>query len=177
MEDKLRRDPNDPRREFLKKSAAGLQGLIALVLSLPLVGMFGFPLWGRPNRRARNYLDVGDIDQFVIGEPRKILLTGESRDAWAIARRTTVGAVWIIRRDRRVFDVFSTVCPHLGCAINLDDSDQRFLCPCHGSHFSLAGERIEDPGHPNPSPRGMDRLQFKLDQGRLFVKYRRFRPG
>jgi menaquinol-cytochrome c reductase iron-sulfur subunit len=170
-------DPDDLRREFLKKAAIAIQALITLVLSVPLACMFGFPLWGRPNRRPGNFLDVGDVDQFRTGEPHKIQLTGNSRDAWALSRNATVGSIWVIRRGSDEFDVFSTTCPHLGCAINLDGAGHQFMCPCHGSHFSLDGGRIEDSARTNPSPRGMDRLQIKLVKNRLLVQYRRFRPG
>ena len=36
-------------------------------------------------------------------------------------------------------------CPHLGCSYGLDDTGKRFLCPCHGSQFSLDGKVLHGP--------------------------------
>lgn len=36
-------------------------------------------------------------------------------------------------------------CPHLGCSYGFDQGNNRFLCPCHGSQFSLAGEVLHGP--------------------------------
>jgi Rieske Fe-S protein len=36
-------------------------------------------------------------------------------------------------------------CPHLGCSYALDNSGKRFLCPCHGSQFSLTGQVLHGP--------------------------------
>lgn len=36
-------------------------------------------------------------------------------------------------------------CPHLGCSYGLNGDSTRFLCPCHGSQFSLAGQVLHGP--------------------------------
>ena len=36
-------------------------------------------------------------------------------------------------------------CPHLGCSYALNGDSTRFLCPCHGSQFSLAGQVLHGP--------------------------------
>lgn len=36
-------------------------------------------------------------------------------------------------------------CPHLGCSYGLDNTGKRFLCPCHGSQFSLDGKVLHGP--------------------------------
>lgn len=45
-------------------------------------------------------------------------------------------------KDKTVF--FSADCPHLGCSINRHEND-RLICPCHGSHFSLEGKVLRGP--------------------------------
>ncbi len=32
---------------------------------------------------------------------------------------------------------FSTVCTHQGCIVNIDDKNEKLICPCHGSEFDL----------------------------------------
>jgi Rieske Fe-S protein len=40
---------------------------------------------------------------------------------------------------------FAITCPHLGCSYGLNGDSTRFLCPCHGSQFSLAGQVLHGP--------------------------------
>lgn len=44
-------------------------------------------------------------------------------------------------------EVYSLVCPHLGCTINL--TEELFKCPCHGSEFDLNGKVIKGPANKN----------------------------
>ena len=86
-----------------------------------------------------------------------------------------VGSAWVTRREDNQFQVLSTICPHLGCAIS--HQSDHFLCPCHGSFFSEAGQRQEPDGKANPSPRGMDALQWKVKDNQLWIQYERFEQG
>jgi len=51
-------------------------------------------------------------------------------------------------RDSDAFHVISAVCTHLGCTVQLRETE--FDCPCHGSRFSLNGSVIS-----GPAPRGL----------------------
>ncbi len=44
-------------------------------------------------------------------------------------------------------------CPHLGCALDWDETLGRFVCPCHGSQFARDGSCLG-----GPATRGMDRF-------------------
>ncbi|MCU0625976.1 MAG: Rieske 2Fe-2S domain-containing protein [Gemmatimonadaceae bacterium] len=55
-------------------------------------------------------------------------------------------------------------CPHLGCAVPFCAASGRFECPCHGSHYDLAGEWLA-----GPAPRGMDRHPLQVIDGRVHV--------
>lgn len=39
--------------------------------------------------------------------------------------------------------VLSIACTHLGCVLNVEND--KFICPCHGSMFDLAGNVIKGP--------------------------------
>ena len=41
----------------------------------------------------------------------------------------------------------SIACTHLGCTLNV--SDDKFICPCHGSVFALTGEVLKGPATVN----------------------------
>lgn len=49
-------------------------------------------------------------------------------------------------------------CPHLGCRVPWCEETQRFECPCHGSKFNIAGERLE-----GPTPRGLWSFPYTED--------------
>lgn len=46
--------------------------------------------------------------------------------------------------------VVEGVCPHLGCAPEVDAGDfHGFFCPCHGSHFDKSGRIRKGPSPTN----------------------------
>jgi cytochrome b6-f complex iron-sulfur subunit len=56
-------------------------------------------------------------------------------------------------------------CPHLGCQIpQLCDSSHWFECLCHGSKYTVLGEK-----RAGPAPRGMDRFTTTFENGSYFV--------
>lgn len=70
------------------------------------------------------------------------------------------------------FVMFSSICPHLGCRFNWDDGQNKFLCPCHGSVYGLAGEHIA-----GPAPRGLDPLPFQEKSGTAQITWVRYKQG
>lgn len=56
-------------------------------------------------------------------------------------------------------------CPHLGCQVpQLCDTSQWFECLCHGSKYSVLGEKRD-----GPAPRGMDRFPVTAVDGSYVV--------
>lgn len=47
-------------------------------------------------------------------------------------------------RDGR-YVALSPVCPHMGCHVKWNQSEQSWDCPCHGSRFDTEGQVIEGP--------------------------------
>jgi cytochrome b6-f complex iron-sulfur subunit/menaquinol-cytochrome c reductase iron-sulfur subunit len=87
-----------------------------------------------------------------------------------VAHDVELGAVWLVRRGDTVA-AFSTVCPHLGCAIDAL-ADKSFGCPCHTSTFAADGKKTG-----GPSPRDMDVLATKIEEGFVAVNFQKFRIG
>ena len=48
-------------------------------------------------------------------------------------------------------------CPHLGCTVPWNASEEKFHCPCHGSVYLYNGVRIA-----GPAPRPMDLMQVTV---------------
>ena len=62
--------------------------------------------------------------------------------------------------------VLSAICPHEGCEVVWEQGMNRFSCPCHESYFAADGSRIS-----GPSPRGLDPLPMRVQDGKLQVQY------
>jgi cytochrome b6-f complex iron-sulfur subunit/menaquinol-cytochrome c reductase iron-sulfur subunit len=108
------------------------------------------------------------------GEPKKVSIVADQRDAWTLTKDVELGAVWLIRQGDRVL-ALSATCPHLGCSVNRSADASGFACPCHTSTFDAAGHRTA-----GPSPRDMDPLDTRVDGGFVLVDFRRYRmsvPG
>jgi cytochrome b6-f complex iron-sulfur subunit len=37
------------------------------------------------------------------------------------------------------------ICPHAGCTVNWDASENHFICPCHESEFDAQGKLVKGP--------------------------------
>jgi len=160
------------RRELFKKLASGVIGL-GLVL-VPLGAGIVFLL--DPLRRGsqkRGFKRVASAEGLPLGVPRSFTVSGTRSDAWETAEEVPIGAVYLIRQPQEI-QAFQVTCPHAGCFVDYDPANQRFLCPCHESSFNLDGS-LKDPR--SPAPRGLDRLEVKVQGSDVLVRYQEFRRG
>ena len=74
------------------------------------------------------------------------------------------------------FVMFSSLCPHLNCKYDWNDSLKAFLCPCHGSQFSKYGKHMKNERGEfiGPAPRGLDPLPFNENGGVAQVEWIKF---
>lgn len=113
---------------------------------------------------------VARFDALEAGRPLKATVTGTEVDAWTVAPDRRLGAVWLVRAADGSVKAWSATCPHLGCSI--ETHPRGFACPCHNTYFTPSGER--DGG---PSPRPMDALECRVADGRVEVRFQKFRLG
>ena len=74
--------------------------------------------------------------------------------------------------DRSVVALYRK-CPHLGCQVpQLCDQSQWFECLCHGSKYTVLGEKRD-----GPAPRGMDRFEVAFTDGAYVVDTREIVSG
>ncbi|MDY7227072.1 ubiquinol-cytochrome c reductase iron-sulfur subunit [Hyalangium rubrum] len=160
------------RRGFLGAITVLLGGAIAALAAVPVLGSILSPL--RPAPRTGNDvpIPVGNVSDFTVGVPRRVELVRSVTDAWSRSEATTVGAAWLTRKADGTFTALSTICPHLGCGVNMDKQRGHFACPCHTSAFAMDGARLE-----GPAPRGMDPLTVEVRGQAVLVHYRRFKQG
>jgi len=155
------------RRGFLKVTSGFLAGLIGLVLAVPLIGS----LFGSVFERSRSYFaPVGKIDGLPVGQPVNLNFPFESVDAFLRSRISR--HVWVIKHSSTDLTVFSPICTHLGCHYMWDAERQEFVCPCHGSFFTVDGKVVG-----GPAPRPLDTLAYEIRDGELLVKWEEFNTG
>ena len=161
------------RRTFLKRITKLLGGVFGLLLAAPGVAYLIDPR-NRPARPSafRPVAKLSDLPEPVEGQPvtpTQVVIRDTRRDAWTLHPNEVIGRVWLIRHPDDKVTALTTICPHLGCSINFEDTRRRFVCPCHNGTFHATlddrlGRRVEDTelGITNPAPRGMDRLETRL---------------
>ncbi len=72
------------------------------------------------------------------------------------------GNLLIDRSNQNTFNALSAICTHQGCLINYYDSgNKQFVCPCHGSKFSLNGQVVQGPAS---RPLSQYKTQFNGNQ-------------
>ncbi len=153
------------RREILVSVESALALLIAFLSAPSLL------FWWRSARRREpepaDWSDLGAAVRIEEGrwQGKSVRLT--RRDRW---RETTLEEAVFVRRRGEAIEVLSPVCPHASCLVRLQGDG--FDCPCHRSRFDGEGRSLE-----GPTRRPLDRLESKVESGRLFVRYQRFRPG
>ena len=108
------------------------------------------------------------------GSPAKFEVVQEKVvDAWTTYKDVPVGAVYLTRKGDEVV-AFNLKCPHLGCAIDFRKQSNDYFCPCHNSSFALDGSVTTEN---SPSPRPMDTMETKVEDGQVWIRFQQFRPN
>jgi Rieske Fe-S protein len=164
---------NPSRRGFLKAATVALGGAIGAVLAVPLVRYLLFPLGRATVSAADEPIDVAAADEVSLGAaPLRVQLrVPKVADAWAATRDVPRGAAYLVRDEGGEIKAFSSACPHLGCAVDYHADAGVFQCPCHDSAFAArSGDKLR-----GPAKRGLDPLPVAVEDGRVKVRFKRFR--
>jgi nitrite reductase/ring-hydroxylating ferredoxin subunit len=163
---------DDGRRDVLKTLGIGGIGVcLAAVGAVPAIAVVAFPLNHATISGGGGFVTIGKAERFKQGQPVKVDIFADKRDAWNRIVQEKVGSAWILREGAEL-KAWSTVCPHLGCAVDYDSEVTKFKCPCHHSTFAIDG-KVEG----GPAPRPMDSLELKEENGVVSVRYLRYRQG
>jgi Rieske Fe-S protein len=108
------------------------------------------------------WLDVAPLNELTGAQPLSRKVVADHIAGWAIT--TQEHNVFVL--PARSNQVVSAICPHEGCDVLWDSQRNRFSCPCHESYFAADGEKIS-----GPSPRGLDALPTRVQDGKLQVQY------
>ena len=108
------------------------------------------------------------------GKPAKFeVILEQVKDAWTTYKNVPVGAVYLARDGDEV-TAFNLKCPHLGCAVDYRSKSNDYFCPCHNSTFGLDGSVTD---LESPSPRGLDTMDTKVEEGVVWIRFQQFRPN
>lgn len=160
---------NVSRRSFFASLLGMGTAVVGAMIGLPLVKFVLYPVQSADRKRA--WSEVGKATEFEeMKGPVVKTIALTQRDGW----REVVSqqSVFVSRAATGELQVLSSVCPHLGCAVSWHDDQKKFICPCHGGQFSADGSRIS-----GPPPRGLDRLDAQVKDGKLQVQFEYFRSN
>ena len=139
--------------------------IFAAVAGVMLTNAFRFL---RPRALAaasQKWTDVAPLSQITGDKPIMRSITTEQNAGWSATLEERL--VYVL--PQRSNQIISAVCPHEGCDVVWRDDANQFICPCHDSFFTAAGERISGPAR-----RGLDPLPSRVEQGTLQVQYQSF---
>ena len=75
------------------------------------------------------------------------------------------GNLLVDRSDQNTFNALSAICTHQGCLITeYDSGSKHFVCPCHGSAFSLSGQVVN-----GPAQRALPKYQTEFNNNQLNI--------
>jgi menaquinol-cytochrome c reductase iron-sulfur subunit len=157
--------PAPERRSFLGVISGLIVAGISAVLGVTIGRYSISPAFSTSNEQ--DWTDLGSLGEFAEGKLVKKNVIVSQDAGWG--KFQTQRSVWVVRNGESV-KVFSGVCPHLGCSVNT--RSDKFVCACHGSEWNVEGSRVA-----GPTPRGLDTLEFRVEDSKLKIKYQDFKQG
>jgi menaquinol-cytochrome c reductase iron-sulfur subunit len=150
---------NKSRRSFLQLLPLGVfAGVFASIGG----AAFRF-LRPRLTAPSEQWLDVASVSELTGPPPIAKQVLAEQVSGWVITNEAHNVFVLPAKNNQ----VLSPICPHEGCEVSWEQTQNRFACPCHESFFNADGSRIS-----GPAPRGLDALPTRVQDGKLQVQYR-----
>ncbi len=182
------------RRTALKLLCGGIGTFWTAVIAAPVVQFLIAPLFRKKKSVEESAIvkRVTLLNQLPTDTPQIFPITGSRQDAWTRYPIDVIGRVWLIRRtdadvdpQSATVEAFSSICPHLGCDVQLKSEEMQFICPCHAAAFDGSGAPIDESvlGHKNVAPRGLDSLECRIIQDEeteewwVEVKFQKFISG
>jgi len=161
------------RRNFFKSFLATVIG--AVLGAVPVIA--GLQVFFDPLRRKgaiNSAVRITGLEALPDdGVPRKFPVLANRIDAWNKFTQIPIGAVYLRRTGNQV-QALNAVCPHAGCNVDFLQERNIYLCPCHNSTFTVAGN-IGNPS--SPAARGLDSLDVELRGDEVWVKFQNFEAG
>jgi len=153
------RELPDRRKAFKKMGKWLLAGGGALTVGYFALGREG-PI--------DEWVSVGPIQALPLGKIDARQVTVTAHGSWL--EQEVQRTIWLCRKEDGSVTVLSGICPHMNYTISWQQPLGTFKCPGHKSAFDTEGKVLE-----GPSPRPMDPLEHKIENGVLMVRYQKFK--
>ncbi len=132
----------ESRRSFLNKIWIGL-GTLAGIEVLGVSINFLLHSSGK-EKDMSSYVVAGKVDDFKLNSVTPF----------------RSGRFYLSRLSDGGFLAMSLKCTHLGCSVGWNESENKFVCPCHSSSFEINGN-VTSP----PAARALDLLPIIIENG------------
>jgi len=140
------------RRKFLNRLWALLGGLAIIEFSWLGSSILSSQKEKRNTEKEDVFISVGEVKNFP---PLSVT---------AIPK----GQFYLACLEDGSFLALSRTCTHLGCSVPWDLEKSKFICPCHGSTFDIAGEVLTPP-----ATRALDSYPVRIENGMIRVNVAR----
>jgi Rieske Fe-S protein len=161
-QEKLAARPSETtRRTFLFKLAVGFNGLVGVVMAVPILGFLLGPVFKKRDDN-HTWVSLGAVESFPLGETRLANYVNPVKGP--SDGDTAKIACWVRRTEEDKFQVFAVNCAHLGCPVRWFAQSKLFLCPCHGGAYYEDGTRAS-----GPPPRGLFEYQHRIQGGTVEI--------
>jgi Rieske Fe-S protein len=114
------------------------------------------------------WVTVGPVADIPEDRPARVSLTVVEHRR--LSDRTLQKVVWLRRTPEGDVQALSGACPHMNCTVAWKPEKNGFDCACHVSNFDASGRVVS-----GPSPRPLDSLEHRVQDGVLSVRYQRFK--
>ncbi len=124
-------------------------------------GGFAYPRF-RAGEFGGQFVLTRTADQYTLDQPPELNSNGKFYVAKVDANPGAVGRP--AQPGEEIIAIYQ-VCTHLGCLIPFIQSENRFICPCHGSTFERTSSYVR-----GPAGRNLDQFVVEVDpQGTITV--------
>jgi cytochrome b6-f complex iron-sulfur subunit len=141
--------PSQPRRRTLLNR---IWALVTLLAFAELGWLSSSLLKSRKIRysrqEGRGYVDAGRVESFRPGDVKAV----------------PEAMLFLACLEENRFIALSRTCTHLGCAVSWNGSEEKFVCPCHGSTFDRAGVVLT-----SPALRPLDFYPVRIEDGQIRI--------
>lgn len=188
--------PDPDRRSFLSWAIFGIGAIFTAILGAPIVAYVLDPRHRKAPQSTFKPVEGVKLDE-IGATPVQGVIRDTRTDGWTLYPNDVIGRVWVVKKKdlpadlrgeesiaafnakpmvekEQFFVVFTTICPHLGCSVNLNSAGDAFACPCHAASFAREdGHRMTE----EPAKRGMDTLAWEIDPAeptRIKAEYKKF---
>ncbi len=149
------------RRNLLMNIGIGLNALVGLAITVPVVGYLIGPAI-RKKGYYKSWISLGNVSRYPNGQTRLATFVTPYKTPDDGATDNT--ACWVRRLSDQSFQIFAINCAHLGCPVRWFPQSGLFMCPCHGGVYYQDGSRAA-----GPPERGLFEYQWKLVNGELQI--------